>query len=253
MPRLTIGNSFLSAVWLSPAVRQRFSVEDVDLTVLAATSVLNDLVEKCPHAAACRDAIQDMSKTTLRRCRLSRKGTSSTSRRRLPPQRAADALLPSFPDHGSPPTAASHVSSLYSSHTGPFSSTGEGVDPNSLSNSGTPRLRPRHVGDGTGLAIHSSFNHPFVPDNTIIVTDTPVFPNGQGLQDEHQPATMAPSLVSVGDLDCSGNAIDLEHQFHDQNGADDLLTMSWNDHYLSFDPSAQVGLFDSFFFGDAAD
>lgn len=253
MCRLTIGNSFLSAVWLSPAVRQRFSVEDVDLTVLAATSVLNDLVEKCPHAAACRDAIQNMSKTTLKRCRLSRKGTSSSSRRRLPPQRAEDTLLSSFPDHGSPPAAASHVSSGYPSHTGPFSSTGEGVDPNSLSNSGTPRLRPRHAGDGTGLAIHSSFNHPFAHDDTIIVTDTPVFSNGQGLQDEHQPAIMAPPLVSVGELDRSGIAIDLEHPHHDQNDADDLLNMSWNDHYLSFDPSAQVGLFDGFFFGDASD
>lgn len=69
-----IANAFLSAVWLSPAVRQKFSVADIDLTVLAATSVLHDLVEKCPHAEACRTAILKMSTATLKKCRLSRRG-----------------------------------------------------------------------------------------------------------------------------------------------------------------------------------
>lgn len=37
----------------------------MDFTVLAATSVLEDLMEKCPPAEACRDAFERMSKATV--------------------------------------------------------------------------------------------------------------------------------------------------------------------------------------------
>ena len=42
--------------------------DDVDLTVLAATSVLDDLIDKCPPAEACRDAFDRMSKATIKMC-----------------------------------------------------------------------------------------------------------------------------------------------------------------------------------------
>jgi hypothetical protein len=44
------------------------SLDDVDFTVLAATSVLDDLTEKCPPAEACRDAFVRMSKATIKMC-----------------------------------------------------------------------------------------------------------------------------------------------------------------------------------------
>jgi hypothetical protein len=44
------------------------TLDDVDFTVLAATSVLDDLIEKCPPAEACRDAFQRMSKATIKMC-----------------------------------------------------------------------------------------------------------------------------------------------------------------------------------------
>ncbi|KAK7179591.1 fungal specific transcription factor [Paraphaeosphaeria sporulosa] len=44
------------------------SLDDVDFTVLAATSVLGDLIEKCPPAEACRDAFDRMSKATIQMC-----------------------------------------------------------------------------------------------------------------------------------------------------------------------------------------
>lgn len=62
------GISFLYAVWHSPVVRSRLTLDDVDFTVLAATSVLDDLMEKCPPAEACRDAFQRMSKATVQMC-----------------------------------------------------------------------------------------------------------------------------------------------------------------------------------------
>lgn len=40
----------------------------MDFTVLSATSVLEDLADKCPPAVACRDAFDRMSKATVKMC-----------------------------------------------------------------------------------------------------------------------------------------------------------------------------------------
>lgn len=57
--------SFLYSIWHSTLVRSQLSLDDVDFTVLIATSVLNDLIGKCPPAEACRDAFARMSKATI--------------------------------------------------------------------------------------------------------------------------------------------------------------------------------------------
>jgi hypothetical protein len=44
------------------------TIDEVDFTILAATSVLSDLIEKCPPAEACRDAFNRMSKATVQMC-----------------------------------------------------------------------------------------------------------------------------------------------------------------------------------------
>jgi len=44
------------------------TLDDFDFTVLAATSVLGDLMEKCPPAESCRDAFERMSKATVQMC-----------------------------------------------------------------------------------------------------------------------------------------------------------------------------------------
>ncbi|KAF4612808.1 hypothetical protein G7Y89_g15565 [Cudoniella acicularis] len=62
------GISFLYAIWHSPIVRSRLTMDEVDFTILAATSVLGDLIEKCPPAEACRDAFDRMSKATVQMC-----------------------------------------------------------------------------------------------------------------------------------------------------------------------------------------
>ncbi|KAK2810048.1 hypothetical protein FQN50_003242 [Emmonsiellopsis sp. PD_5] len=72
------GISFLYAIWHSPVVRSRLTLDSVDFTVLAATSVLGDLMEKCPPAEACRDAFERMSKATVQMC-LSTTGFASDS------------------------------------------------------------------------------------------------------------------------------------------------------------------------------
>ncbi|KAF1981360.1 hypothetical protein K402DRAFT_342559 [Aulographum hederae CBS 113979] len=65
---MAAGISFLYAIWHSTTVRSHLSLDDVDFTVLAATSVLGDLIEKCPPAEACRDAFDRMSKATIQMC-----------------------------------------------------------------------------------------------------------------------------------------------------------------------------------------
>lgn len=68
MLTMIIGISFLYAIWHSPAVRSQLTLDDVDFTILAATSVLTDLIDKCPPAEACRDAFTRMSKATISMC-----------------------------------------------------------------------------------------------------------------------------------------------------------------------------------------
>ena len=53
-------------VIVGPMAEPLQTLDDVDFTVLAATSVLRDLVEKCPPAEACREAFDRMSKATIK-------------------------------------------------------------------------------------------------------------------------------------------------------------------------------------------
>lgn len=62
------GIAFLYAIWHSATVRSRLTLDDVDFTVMAATSVLGDLMDKCPPAEACRDAFDRMSEATVKMC-----------------------------------------------------------------------------------------------------------------------------------------------------------------------------------------
>jgi hypothetical protein len=43
-------------------------MDEVDFTILAATSVLGDLIERYPPAEACLDAFERMSKATVQMC-----------------------------------------------------------------------------------------------------------------------------------------------------------------------------------------
>ncbi|KAM7188197.1 Fungal specific transcription factor domain containing protein [Rhypophila sp. PSN 637] len=60
------GISYLYAIWHSPIVRSRLTVDEVDFAILAAKSVFTDLIEKCPPAEACRDAFDRTTKATIK-------------------------------------------------------------------------------------------------------------------------------------------------------------------------------------------
>ncbi|RDW91847.1 hypothetical protein BP5796_01241 [Coleophoma crateriformis] len=65
-------------VFLKVAEAGQRTMDEVDFTILAATSVLGDLIEKCPPAEACRDAFDRMSKATVQMC-MSTTGFSSSA------------------------------------------------------------------------------------------------------------------------------------------------------------------------------
>ncbi|KAI8633332.1 fungal-specific transcription factor domain-containing protein [Xylariaceae sp. FL1651] len=76
------GISYLYAIWHSLVVRSRLvgtcfrrqaqqltmmqTMDEVDFTILAATSVFTDLIDKCPPAETCRDAFDRTAKATIK-------------------------------------------------------------------------------------------------------------------------------------------------------------------------------------------
>ncbi|RSL96546.1 hypothetical protein CEP52_011431 [Fusarium oligoseptatum] len=60
------GISYLYAIWHSPIVRSRLTMDEVDFTILAAKSVLTDMIDKCPPAETCRDAFDRTAKATIK-------------------------------------------------------------------------------------------------------------------------------------------------------------------------------------------
>ncbi|RYP75762.1 hypothetical protein DL771_002249 [Monosporascus sp. 5C6A] len=60
------GVSYLYAIWHSHVVRSRLTMDEVDFTILAATSVFSDLISKCPPAETCRDAFDRTAKATIK-------------------------------------------------------------------------------------------------------------------------------------------------------------------------------------------
>ncbi|PLB36902.1 Zn(II)2Cys6 transcription factor [Aspergillus candidus] len=62
------GSFFLFTIWNSPLVRSRLTLDEIDYTLLAGTSVLTDMIDKYPHAEACRDALARMGVATVQMC-----------------------------------------------------------------------------------------------------------------------------------------------------------------------------------------
>ncbi|KAL8944845.1 MAG: hypothetical protein Q9216_000135 [Gyalolechia sp. 2 TL-2023] len=66
--RLSIGKRQQAWSSFNAQSNIRKTLDDVDFTILAATSVLGDLIDKCPPAEACRDAFERMSRATVKLC-----------------------------------------------------------------------------------------------------------------------------------------------------------------------------------------
>ncbi|RYO76541.1 hypothetical protein DL766_010379 [Monosporascus sp. MC13-8B] len=121
------GVSYLYAIWHSHVVRSRLTMDEVDFTILAATSVFSDLISKCPPAETCRDAFDRTAKATIKMAQstggfgqvLHRKKRGSrehanpreaTAQRQRPSQR-----VPA--DHGTPRTSRHYDTPTYDSYS----------------------------------------------------------------------------------------------------------------------------------------
>ncbi|KAI9847601.1 MAG: Fungal specific transcription factor [Sclerophora amabilis] len=133
------GISFLYAIWHSPLVRSRLTLDDVDFTVLAATSVLGDLMDKCPPAEACRDAFKRMSKATVQMC-LSTTGFGSQASTSLSQSHAQPHAHRSPQDHHSSSTSDGGPGLNPSSNVYPSTSTR--ANTNSSSSAGVSTAEP---------------------------------------------------------------------------------------------------------------
>jgi hypothetical protein len=215
-----------------------------------ATSVLNDLVDKCPHAATCRDALSRVSKATIRKCRLL---NASQSVSRLSASQR--------------PTGVSVVADTFpgTAQTVPQFDTGK------RSNSMLPQTSSR--GSAGGAASTSPGNasgarnvqrrlhrsHQF-SQQTAPAPDTATaelhFSGPQSQQTDEVEKSSGYNTSSVNLGYSSSTAMDTQMGTRDTSGGSAGATQSpaqiWNSdlNFDNFELDAQMEMFDGFFFGD---
>ncbi|KAL7963285.1 fungal-specific transcription factor domain-containing protein [Trichoderma compactum] len=145
------GISYLYAIWHSPAVRSRLTMDEVDFTVLAAKSVFTDMIDKCPPAETCRDAFDRTAKATIQMA-TSKGGFGSPipQTRRPPTRRETGTWAPTPADMGpkKPPSRHRHHHQSEQQQQFQFDvAMGDGLSSPSLSTAGdvaTPPLAMAH-------------------------------------------------------------------------------------------------------------
>ncbi|KAK6345224.1 Fungal specific transcription factor [Orbilia javanica] len=68
----TAGTSYLCALWHSPEVRKRTTVDQIDHNAMACKSIFESMQERCPAAIGCRDVFESLASATIQFC--SKKG-----------------------------------------------------------------------------------------------------------------------------------------------------------------------------------
>ncbi|KAF3106674.1 Fungal specific transcription factor [Orbilia oligospora] len=68
----TAGTSYLCALWHSPEVRKRTTVDQIDHNAMACRSIFESMQERCPAAIGCRDVFENLASATIQLC--SKKG-----------------------------------------------------------------------------------------------------------------------------------------------------------------------------------
>lgn len=248
---LMIANAFLSAIWLSSAVRQKFSVADIDLTVLAATSVLNDLVEKCPHAEACRNAILKMSTATLKKCRLSRRGPgllSGQGSRGGQPRKPRDGVIdanfsPSKHTASSSPPL-SEVFSASGLHW-PQPTAHRQANVGGGTEERVPQHQTRDLNDDQ--TAHPHHRAPEMVQNMFREDFSTELGFPLGFQGTTRHSTTLSQMAP------GPNSNSVPSSFYNSNGPPVRLEWTADDLDLDLDVGAPIDLFDGFFFGDLAE
>lgn len=258
----------------------------MDFTVLSATSVLEDLADKCPPAEACRDAFDRMSKATVKMC-LNTTGFGSKAFRpstndakpRSPVSQFdtsdfASSAQPQFEENSSRPPIQfdTNLRDLFpeqSQDGRPFgSNVGRWQTPltpmdDRFSSINHPTLPTYFQQDGNDAPPHQGF-HPHEPDGNVQCNLDPV------------PGDAAMNAGNSGAMPYNTNLYDLAANVNESTAMQtDYLTTTdelkdENLYDYGGDPSygldlgiiddgqynggngTQLDLFDGFFFGNAA-
>ncbi|KAJ0162097.1 Positive regulator of purine utilization [Colletotrichum tanaceti] len=255
------GISYLYAIWHSPIVRSRLTMDEVDFTILAAKSVFTDLIDKCPPAETCRDAFDRTAKATIkmanstggfnsvppRKTRENRFEWSSASgdtsgaslaRRRQQHQSQQNSYQMdlSLSDSLSSPnlSVAGDLPPRNSPHTADFNMMGPGqgspseIDPSFVA---SPPVSRRVVGQrpGSGGSFLAQQQQPG-PYGISEYTDIQTMDFFQSLQGN-----------SNGDLGGSGEVTTPQ--------LDLGFGINWDNMHHDFSDGQQMNIFDGFFFG----
>ncbi|KAK7418398.1 hypothetical protein QQX98_004018 [Neonectria punicea] len=260
------GISYLYAIWHSPIVRSRLTMDEVDFTILAAKSVLSDMMDKCPPAETCRDAFDRTAKATV-------KMASSTGGFGVPtnhsrrPHREPSAWN-STPDSskGSTQTHHRHQNSDHASYQFDLSLSDSLSSP-TLSVAGDPSAQPSppvpRAGDGYIMKARSR-GGPSPSDRGIKQDPSPIpsppiprrMPSQHSVggssysgQQQQQQPQQYPDAQTIEFLQNLGATSNGEFGNLDQPQVDLGFGMNWEGLHHDFSDGQQMNPFDTFFFG----
>ncbi|KKF94874.1 Positive regulator of purine utilization [Ceratocystis platani] len=277
------GVSYLYAIWHSPIVRSRLTMEEVDFTVLAAKSVFTDMIDKCPPAETCRDAFARTAKATIKMVN-SQGGFGTPVAKRVRRSRATRDWHSAMGED-TDPLKSLHSHSHGRSQDQPVNTAGFHFDMSMSDALSSPSLSTG--GELADASPQQQFRHSRTAGTGGFDVDAmnSIMGSASGASPQDQPAPEAP-LMSAGSnvainacqpvplafmspqqqqqqmsqtMDYS-NALDMDFLSSlAASGADltqidrppvDLgFGLNWDGVYHDFTNNQQVNLFDNFFFG----
>lgn len=270
------GISYLYAIWHSPAVRSRLTMDEVDFTVLAAKSVFTDMIDKCPPAETCRDAFDRTAKATIQMATSKGGFGSPIPQTRRPPTRRETSTWAPTPADMAPKKPASRHRHHHQSEQQQFQfdmAMGDSLSSPSLSTAGdiatppvtmahshshshgrpSPTQRTGSYDDGGSVMDQSIIASPSVPRSQATPGSTSGGNPYMGQQNQQfgiQGHMEYPDAQTMELLQTFGTGSNGGFGGMDQNQMDFGFGINWEGLHNDYAEAAQpMNPFDTFFFG----
>ncbi|KAL6795207.1 fungal-specific transcription factor domain-containing protein [Trichoderma sp. SZMC 28012] len=270
------GISYLYAIWHSPAVRSRLTMDEVDFTVLAAKSVFTDMIDKCPPAETCRDAFDRTAKATIQMATSKGGFGSPIPQTRRPPTRRETSTWAPTPADMAPKKPASRHRHHHQSEQQQFQfdmAMGDSLSSPSLSTAGdittppvtmahshshshgrpSPTQRTGSYDDGGSVMDQSIIASPSVPRSQATPGSTSGGNPYMGQQNQQfgiQGHMEYPDAQTMELLQTFGTGSNGGFGSMDQNQMDFGFGINWEGVHNDYAEAAQpMNPFDTFFFG----
>lgn len=254
-------------------------MDEVDFTILAAKSVLSDMIDKCPPAETCRDAFDRTAKATIKMASSTGGfGVPQNQQNRRPPRREPSVWNTATPDSskGSAQTRHRHQNSDNASYQFDMSVSADSLSSPTLSVAGEagttaqPSPSMQRAADGFMMKPRSrggpspsdmGMKQEGSPVDSSVVPSPPV-----PRRVTSQPSTAGSTYASQGPQQYGAqarvdfpdsqameflqnlNASNGEYGGMDQSQVD-LNFMNWEGLHHDFAEGPQMNPFDNFFFG----